>query len=534
MSRKTVFLVVLYLAGSLFPLTAQPPQSGHDSAPYSVTQVLGRPTDHSITLNLLSKEKGDAWVEFGTNSNSYSEQTAIQPLKPGIPLEIELSGLKSDTQYYYHLNIRPQGMQGVNVGEEATFHTQRPPGGTYTFAIQGDSHPERLWKMFDPALYEQTLQNVAKEQPDFYITMGDDFSIEKLIERNDLNQTSVNEVYAGQRPFLGIVGRSSPLFLVNGNHEQAALANLDGTATNPAILAGRARSAYFSLPALDEFYTGDAGKIDQVGLPRDYYSWTWGDALFVVIDFYWHSKVTVDNKPGTRGHDRGGNEDHGKKREQAIGLSGAVSSTNVITSVDALGELVPPKQQKDTAGKGGKDRDFWGVTLGEEQYRWLTKTLSESHAKWKFVFCHHVLGTGRGGVERASLYEWGGKEQNGEDLFTQKRPGWDLPIHQLMAKYGVTIFFQGHDHIFAHQELDGVVYQSCPNPADPTRTAFNREAYRSGHILPGSGHIKVTVSSKQVDVDYIKTWLSADLAAGHTNGEVGFHYSIPSANPAKP
>ena len=261
MGRKNVVLVVSYMMGVLFPLTAQvPPGFGHGSATNSVTQVLGRPTDHSITLNILAKEKDDAWVEFGTNSTIYSEKTAIESLMPGIPSEIALTNLKPDTQYFYRLNIRPQGMQGVNVGEGATFHTQRATGGTYTFALQGDSHPERLWKMFDPALYEQTLRNVAKEQPDFYITMGDDFSIEKSIERNDLNQASVNEVYAGQRPFLGIVGRSSPLFLVNGNHEQAALANLDGTATNPAVLAGRARTTYFSLPVPDEFYTGDAAQ----------------------------------------------------------------------------------------------------------------------------------------------------------------------------------------------------------------------------------------------------------------------------------
>jgi len=35
--------------------------------------------------------------------------------------------------------------------------------------------------------------------------------------------------------FLGIVGRSSPLFLVNGNHDQAGANWLDGTPNNPAV-----------------------------------------------------------------------------------------------------------------------------------------------------------------------------------------------------------------------------------------------------------------------------------------------------------
>ncbi|MEI7771169.1 MAG: hypothetical protein WCI67_14345 [Chloroflexales bacterium] len=42
------------------------------------------------------------------------------------------------------------------------------------------------------------------------------------------------ERYRAQRQWLGLVGASAPLFLVNGNHEQAALVNLDGTPDNTA------------------------------------------------------------------------------------------------------------------------------------------------------------------------------------------------------------------------------------------------------------------------------------------------------------
>ncbi|MEY2852734.1 MAG: hypothetical protein RL549_1433, partial [Verrucomicrobiota bacterium] len=42
--------------------------------------------------------------------------------------------------------------------------------------------------MFDAALYRRTMETVAAEAPDFYITMGDDFSIEHLISRGSLTQ----------------------------------------------------------------------------------------------------------------------------------------------------------------------------------------------------------------------------------------------------------------------------------------------------------------------------------------------------------
>ena len=108
----------------------------------------------------------------------------------------------------------------------------------------------------------------------------------------------------------------------------------------------------------------------------------------------------------------------------------------------------------------GKTSNLWNVGIGDEQYAWLKKTLETSKAKYKFVFAHHVLGTGRGAVEVSTNYEWGGKDPKGISTFANERPNWELPIHDLMVKYGVSIFFQGHDHIFVTQERDGLIYQS--------------------------------------------------------------------------
>ena len=49
------------------------------------------------------------------------------------------------------------------------------------------------------------------------------------------------------------------------------------------------------MPAPDGFYTGDTEPLKSIGLLKDYYAWTWGDALFVVLDYYWHSPARVDN-----------------------------------------------------------------------------------------------------------------------------------------------------------------------------------------------------------------------------------------------
>jgi hypothetical protein len=446
----------------------------------SPTQVLGRPTGTTIALSVLAPTALQAYAEFGL-PGKLTSRTAAAQAAAGVPLTLTLTGLKPSTRYAYRLRSRAPGEAGFRSGPVHTFQTARAPGSAFTFALQGDSHPERAGKMFGAALYAQTMRNVVAQAPDFYITLGDDFSIDPLISRGTLSREAVDQVYVDQRRYLGIVGASSPLFLANGNHEQAALTNLDGTATSPAVLAGTARTRFYPLPAPNGFYSGDTERVEHIGLLRDYYAWTWGDALFVVIDPYWHSPVQVDAAPGGGG---GGKD------------------------------------------PGAKNRDWWGITIGDAQYRWLERTLTQSKAKFKFVFAHHVLGTGRGGVEEAGLYEWGGSDPSGAATFAAKRPGWALPIHQLMAKTGVTIFFQGHDHLFARQELAGVVYQETPNPADTTYTAFNRDAYRSGTVLPNSGDLKVTVSPAGVRVDYVLSVLPKDETATRKNGKVAFSYTV--------
>jgi hypothetical protein len=446
-----------------------------------LTLVLGRPADRSITLSVLSPVDIEAYVEFGTRAGDYVTKSDAARTGAGVPLEIDIMGLQPDTRYHYRLRTRRPGETAFGEDQPGSFHTQRAPGSTFAFALQGDSHPERVNRMYDPRLYRLTLANVRKDQPDFYVMMGDDFSVDPLINRGQLSQPSVDQLYVDQRQFLGAIAGSVPLFLVNGNHEQASRYLLKGTADSAPLFSGLARTRFFPLPAPDAFYTGDAEKVEGIGFLRDYYAWTWGDALFVVIDPYWHSPVQVDNEAGGGGGGRRG---------------------------------------------GGRVRDWWGMSIGDAQYQWLKRTLEESKARYKFVFAHHVLGTGRGAVEMADLYEWGGKDRNGELLFPKYRPGWKLPIHQLMVKAGVTIFFQGHDHLFARQEKDGVVYQEVPNPADPTYQAFNREAYRSGDILPNSGHLRVTVAPDQVKVDYVRAWLPKDETGEQKNGTVAFSYAV--------
>lgn len=432
---------------------------------YNGEVVLGAPTDSSVLVSILSVANSKVSINYGVSKDNLNlASSQITTSSDGLA-EITLNNLSKNTRYYYQINFA----NGTK-SEIYTFTTQRNLGSTFTFGVQGDSHPERLNQMFNPDLYKINMQNVSAANPDFYFALGDDFSIERLITNNTVTIPNVETVYKYQRPFLGMVGSNASIFLVNGNHEQSGKYLLNGTPNNPAVYAGNARKKFYPLPEPFGFYSGDTEQVNYVGYLKDYYAFEWGDALFVTIDPYWHSDTAVDN----------------------------------------------------TAGTNTNTGNPWDGTLGVQQYNWLKQTLENSKAKYKFVFAHHVNGTGRGGVECAKLYEWGGYNQKGNWEFDVKRSGWFATIHQLFVKNNVKIFFQGHDHIFAKQELDGVIYQSCPNPADDTYTAFNSDAYLTGSKLPNSGFIKVTVSPTSVKVDYIRAFLNGQ----GENNSVAYSYSI--------
>ena len=126
----------------------------------------------------------------------------------------------------------------------------------------------------------------------------------------------------------------------------------------------------------------------------------------------------------------------------------------------------------------------------------------------------------------AHLYEWGGHNNKGVWEFDIKRPGWEMPIHQLMVQNGVTIFFQGHDHVFVQQQFDGVIYQTTPYPADPNYSLNNADRYTSGDKLPCSGYVRVTVSEFSVLVEYVRTFLPTDETAEQVNGQVAYTYTV--------
>ncbi|MBU0641185.1 MAG: metallophosphoesterase [Planctomycetes bacterium] len=451
-------------------------------------ELLGCPTDHSVIVNAFALLTLEVYFEFGTAPGEFDRQTVADTFVGGSPLEVMLDQLSADTRYYYRMRYRRPGQPEYAAGPQRVFHTQRSPGGTFTFSVQSDSHlQDSFWWALDERsrpLYRRTLRNALQDKPDFHIDLGDTFHCEFYVGRDVLDYEEAVQRHLEQRPFLDLICHSAPFFFALGNHEGEQGWRLDGSPDNVAVWATTARKSIYPLPSPDDFYTGSVAEEAFVGLRENYYAWEWGDALFVVLDPYWYTTIKPHGGGGTPGSD-----------------------------------------------------DNWDWTFGVDQYDWLRTTLQNSTATFKFVFSHHVTGGvstyGRGGIEAAShalggrgSFEWGGEDLSGADVFTLMRPGWGQPVHDLMVANGVTIFFHGHDHVFVKQELDGVVYQLCPQPSDASyRPGFYMDGqYTHGDKVNNSGHLRVAVSPAQVTVDYIRAYLPGD----GPNGEVAYSYTVPA------
>lgn len=446
--------------------------------------ILGRPTNNSVTASILFDQNVNYFLEYGLQSGIYSNSTSVHNNQLNVPDEIDLTGLAPNSKYYYRMQYKLIGASTYTATPEYHFQTQRAPGSSFTFTVEADEH---LYSNYsNAAMYQTTLANEATENPDFMLSLGDIFGDDHAPTVTSSNDMDV--LHKNYRQYLGAICHSIPFYVCLGNHEgeNDYFLNVNGiytTATNqlPAAPNGigvwgtQWRKYYYPNPFPNNFYSGNTTVEDfGIGMPENYYAWTWGDALFVVLDVY---------------------------------------RTQIFPGA--------------TPADGSKPQN-WDWTLGQSQYLWMRSILENSNATHKFVFAHHSRGQGRGGIVWAPGFEWGGMQGN-QYKFDQYRPGWGKPIQKVFEDTGVDIFFQGHDHLFAKEQLNGVVYQEVPMPSDATYTygfTSNGDAY-TDVTLDGTGHVKVNVTPDCVTVDYVKSYIPGTTgSAGHTNGEIGHSYSI--------
>jgi Calcineurin-like phosphoesterase len=292
-------------------------------------------------------EAGSGWTDagFATSPGADVAQWSVDGLQPG-------------HRYAYEICLRGAGApRGATSCEHLLYAgsaaTTPAPGTSFTFAAIADTHIEPR----DPVPASTTVGNdaygamestlmavsadVTASDPDFVINLGDmvDYHLFGFNEPPPDSAWSRLAYLNYRRMLSDTIGRAAHFPVIG---------NWDGeNGCNSADEIARSRSQrllYVPGPLPGTYPEGG-------GAGEDYYAFTWGDALFVVL--------------------------------------------NVMTYTPTchLLDLDPGRP------------DDW--TLGQQQLDWLEQTLARATSRWRFLFIHHAVG-GNGGNDLDSAYGRGG------------------------------------------------------------------------------------------------------------------------------
>jgi hypothetical protein len=421
-----------------------------------------------MTMKILSDFPASVQVQYraeNTPNELFTDKIAIEKESP---TTIILSELQLSTQYEYVLWFSNGPQCEQTPAPPAKFYTQRYFDETFRFAIVADSHYEMPGMSVD--LFKKVVSNLKQAAQsdlgcDFTIDIGDTFMGLPSNKVNDKSSPDLSDLEAAQvyREIFQIyspLARSSPLFLVNGNHDGEIgeriprTEKVDEQMTSFPITFAKLRKRYFLNPTPNSFYGGNTDvEFPTLGELGNYYAWNWGNTLIISLDIYWYFMPSSAKLVGTP----------------------------------------------------------WNWTLGNRQYIWLYDVLNSSGAKLMFVFAHTFPGW-HGDESNADYFEWGGHDEDGTYVFPEKRPGWQYgPIHNILLKFGVSAVFRGHDHLFHDGVKDGIHYLTLPQPAiDHTilppspPEQLQQKAASKGYNFESvdflSGHTEVTVSSLEAIV----------------------------------
>ena len=253
-----------------------------------------------------------------------------------------IDGLSAGTAYDYQISaLLPAGEVPLFQGAATT---QRPAGASFTFALVTDTHigSDPLYSnQGDPRTLEAASAAIATAAPDFVVNLGDMLDFHEYgFNAPPPDGSITREAYLNYRQTFGATVASAAHFPTIGGWDGE-----NGCNTLDEINRSRdQRLLYMPGPTPQTYPEGGSAN-------QDYYAFTWGDALFVVLNVFTYTPTC---------HLLGGDP----------GLP-----------------------------------DDW--TLGDAQLAWLQTTLAGSSARWKFLLIHHPVG-GNAGDDADSAYGRGG------------------------------------------------------------------------------------------------------------------------------
>ena len=207
---------------------------------FEVSPYLQFATRTGITIMSETTEDTDCEVKYGT---TYPPKEVAKSAKAGTMHEIPLTNLQPNTKYFYQVTCATADGKTVT-SKPLTFATAVGPTDAYSFCVIGDTQR-------NPAATSRVAKIMWERRPNFVIHVGD------VVNDGEQKWQWTGDLFKSCEELLARV----PIYPCLGNHEK----------NHPNYYK------YFSLPK-----------------PEYYYSYTYGNAEFFVLDT--NKSVAVDTE----------------------------------------------------------------------------------------------------------------------------------------------------------------------------------------------------------------------------------------------
>lgn len=246
---------------------------------------VGAVTGISAKIAFATPYNLDYQVAYGTDPNLGG--ASLSPLMQNQtgPLQAELTGLTLDTVYYYQLRWKEHNDEGSMLSSPIRqFRTARAEGRSFRFVITSDLHHGARYNY--RSVIENTLRPVLTSlNADFWVDLGDFVETDFAVY---WTQDHARGLHVGLMNGINRIAHSLPFIPIPGNHElinhyygqpgaPSAGRCLDVQTHGFAQYQGEARMLYYPLYDHGETVSPDY---------KTFFSWEWGDALFIALDPY--------------------------------------------------------------------------------------------------------------------------------------------------------------------------------------------------------------------------------------------------------
>lgn len=266
----------------------------------------------------------------------------------------KVEGLEANKSYDYVVTVEGDAADADGQGEpvfsveaplfEGQVQTRRAEGQAFTFALLSDTHVgsnPAYSNQGDPKTLEAVSAQLVELAPDFVVNLGDILDFHQYGFNVPPPAGSITrDAYLNYRTTFGAtLGGMGHFGVIGGWDSESGCDPLEDIERSR-----EQRLLYLPGPTPETYPQGGSEY-------EDYYAFTWGDALFVVLNVFTYTPTChlLSEEPGVA--------------------------------------------------------DDW--TLGAEQLGWLQRTLEGATSKWRFVMIHHPVG-GAGGDEENAAYGRGG------------------------------------------------------------------------------------------------------------------------------